>query len=105
MGMEINAYQAAVRSSSPSSSSSFETEIVKNVLGIQDTSNELEEFITEALKEGSDLSEGTTKEEMLSKLGDLLWYISIVAWELGVRLDKVAWKSMLNNSYKGNSDA
>ncbi len=101
MGMELNTYQAAVRSSSVRDDSSFEAEIVKNVLGIESASNELEEYVANALKENLDLSDGATKDEILSKLGDLLWYISIVAWELGVRLDKVAWKSMLNNRYNG----
>ena len=58
MGMEVNAYQAAVRGSSSRSSSQFERELMANVVSIQDASDALEKFMLDASRTKTDLSEG-----------------------------------------------
>jgi hypothetical protein len=94
--MEVNAYQAAVRGSSSRSSSQFERELMANVVSIQDASDALEKFMLDASRTKTDLSEGESRDIMLSKLSDLLWYISLTSWELGVTLESVALKSLAN---------
>jgi hypothetical protein len=102
MGMEVNAYQAAARGASSRSSSQFEKQLMSNIVSIQDASDALEKFMLDAARDKLDLSEGDSRDIILSKLSDLLWYISLTSWELGVTLESVAIKSLKN---RGGSSA
>jgi len=96
MGLEINAYQAAVRSSTSRLNSDFDSEMMENINKMQDAVDDLEIFATASIEDGLDLSDGLERDEMLLKLGEVLSHVCIVAWELGVTLDKVAFKSLNN---------
>ena len=94
MGLEINAYQAAIRSMIGRANSDFDTEMLNTLTKLFDAADDIEIFATAAIEDGKSISEGEERKEMLRKLGEVLSCVSLAAWELGATLDKVAFMNL-----------
>jgi len=94
MGLEINAYQAAIRSMIGRVNTDFDTEMLNTLTKLFDAADDIEIFATAAIEDGKSIAEGEEKKEMLKKLGEVLSCVSLAAWELGATLDEVAIKSI-----------
>lgn len=60
------------------------------VLGLCGESGEIAEKIKKVLRDEGGVVSESKKEEVKKELGDVLWYISQIATELGLSLDAVA---------------
>lgn len=59
-------------------------------LGLAGEAGEVAEKIKKVLRDKDGRIDQNTREEMSKELGDVLWYISQLATELGLSLEKVA---------------
>lgn len=64
------------------------------ILGIAGESGEVAEKIKKILREKNGVVDEDSKQEIAKELGDLLWYMSQLASELGISLDDVAQKNI-----------
>lgn len=64
------------------------------VLGIAGESGEVAEKVKKILREKNGIVDEAGKQEITKELGDLLWYMSQLASELGISLDEVAEKNI-----------
>ena len=101
MGLEINAYQAAIRSLIGREKPDFDSEMLDTLTKLFDAADDIEIFATASIESGKSISDGEEKKEMLKKLGEVLSCVSLAAWELGATLDEVAIKSInaVRNDY------
>ena len=60
------------------------------VLGLCGESGEIANKIQKVIRDDGGIMSGLKKEEIKKELGDVLWYISQIATELGLSLDSVA---------------
>ncbi len=60
------------------------------ILGIAGESGEVAEKVKKILREKNGAVDEEAKQELAKELGDLLWYMSQLASELGITLDEVA---------------
>ncbi|MFC1629978.1 nucleoside triphosphate pyrophosphohydrolase family protein [Patescibacteria group bacterium] len=60
------------------------------VLGLVGESGEIAEKIKKVLRDDKGIISEEKKQEILKELGDVLWYVSQIATELDLPLDKVA---------------
>ncbi len=60
------------------------------VLGLCGESGEIAEKIKKVIRDEGGVASDLKKEEIKKELGDVLWYISQIATELGLSLDAVA---------------
>jgi len=82
------------------------------ILGVAGEAGEVAEVFKKALRvmEPNDVAETDFSNALLDELGDVLWYITKVAHELGVSLETVARMNMNKFTYrrvhgKGSNDA
>ena len=94
MGLEINVYQAAVRTLISRENTNFDSEMLDTLTRLFDAADDIEIFATASIENGKSISDGKEKQEMLKKLGEVLSCVSLAAWELGATLDQVAVKSI-----------
>jgi NTP pyrophosphatase (non-canonical NTP hydrolase) len=81
--MEINEYQAlALRTSNSEMSEDL---ILNGILGLCGETGEVSDHIKKHLFQGHDLDE----EKLIGELGDVCWYIAILASGLNVSLEEV----------------
>lgn len=59
-------------------------------LGLCGETGEVVEIIKKAIRDNNGVVEENKKEELKKELGDVLWYISQIATELGLSLDEIA---------------
>ncbi len=64
------------------------------ILGMAGESGEVAEKVKKVLREKNGIVDEAAKEEIIKELGDLLWYMSQLASELGISLDEVAQKNI-----------
>ncbi len=64
------------------------------ILGIAGESGEVAEKVKKVLREKNGIVDEETKQEIVKELGDLLWYMSQLASELGISFDEVAQKNI-----------
>ncbi len=64
------------------------------VLGIAGESGEVAEKVKKILREKGGDVDDDAKQEITKELGDLLWYMSQLASELGISFDDVAQKNL-----------
>lgn len=69
--------------------------VVYPVLGIAGESGEVAEKVKKILREKNGVVEEGSKQEIAKELGDLLWYMSQLATELGISFDEVAQKNIM----------
>jgi NTP pyrophosphatase (non-canonical NTP hydrolase) len=64
------------------------------VLGIAGESGEVADKVKKIFREKEGILDDHAREELTKELGDLLWYVSQFATEIGVSLDDVAQKNI-----------
>jgi NTP pyrophosphatase (non-canonical NTP hydrolase) len=80
-------------------------------LGLAGESGEVAEKIKKVIRDKNGIIDDETREAIKKELGDVLWYVSQLATELGLSLDEVAGKNieklydrMERGKLKGNGD-
>ncbi len=63
-------------------------------LGLAGESGEVAEKIKKVLRDKSGIIDEATKQEIAKELGDVLWYLSQIASELGLSLEEVASENL-----------
>ncbi len=59
-------------------------------LGLSGEAGEVAEKIKKVLRDKDGMMDDATREEIKKELGDVLWYVSQIATELGLSLDNIA---------------
>lgn len=59
-------------------------------LGLAGEAGEVAEKIKKVLRDKSGIVDKTAKNDLVKELGDVLWYLSQIAAELGLSLDEIA---------------
>lgn len=63
-------------------------------LGLAGESGEVAEKIKKVIRDKSGIISETDKQELCKELGDVLWYVSQMATELGLSLNEIALKNL-----------
>jgi NTP pyrophosphatase (non-canonical NTP hydrolase) len=90
--MNMNDYQqAALRTASPKDK---KDEVFHLVLGLCGESGEIAEKVKKVVRDhGSDFSHFDT-DDLIKELGDVLWYVAVLADHFDIQLDDVATKNI-----------
>jgi|TARA_R110000803_G_scaffold37598_13_gene81110 NTP pyrophosphatase (non-canonical NTP hydrolase) len=85
--MDMNAYQAAAKETAV-----FPPDqgIVYTALGLASEAGEVADKVKKAIRDKDSVFSDEVRESIKKELGDVLWYVSGLAWELGYSLDEVA---------------
>ena len=85
--MEMNAYQAAAKETAV-----FPPDqgIVYTTLGLASEAGEVADKVKKVIRDNDGVFSEEVRESIKKELGDVLWYVSGLAWELGYSLDDVA---------------
>lgn len=59
-------------------------------LGLVGEAGEIAEKVKKVLRDKQGIIDNATRVQLVGELGDVLWYVSQLAYELGVDLDEVA---------------
>jgi NTP pyrophosphatase (non-canonical NTP hydrolase) len=86
--MEFNQYQEEARKSAiyPNKGNNF----IYPTLGLAGEAGEVAEKVKKIIRDGDGIVSEEKKAELAKELGDVLWYISNLAEELGLKLEDVA---------------
>ncbi len=86
--MEFNQYQEEARKSAiyPNKGNNF----IYPTLGLAGEAGEVAEKIKKIIRDSDGIVSEEKKAELAKELGDVLWYISNLAEELGLKLEDVA---------------
>lgn len=99
-GQSLAEYQAAAEETDRTPAD-IEDSVLVAVLGILGEAGDLSTLFKKSLRDG----EGYTvfREQFKEELGDILWYVSLLAGKLGFTLDEVAEKNLskVNARWKG----
>lgn len=68
----------------------LDKEIVYPALGLNGEAGEVAEKIKKVYRDGGSFKDPETIEAIVKELGDVLWYVSAIASDLGVSLNTVA---------------
>lgn len=63
-------------------------------LGLSGETGEVAEKIKKVIRDNGGVLTAEIKLDLIKELGDVLWYISQLSWELGYNLDEVATKNL-----------
>ena len=106
--MELNTYQ---KTALETAIYPLDKEIIYPALGLCGEAGEVAEKIKKVLRDGGSFNDPETITAIAKELGDVLWYISAIASDLGLTLNKVAWmnldklqKRRKDNKLKGSGD-
>lgn len=85
--MEMNAYQAAAKETAV-----FPPDqgIVYTALGLASEAGEVTDKVKKVIRDNEGVFSYDAREAIKKELGDVLWYVSGLAWELGFTLTEVA---------------
>jgi|TARA_R110000868_G_scaffold102674_5_gene282805 NTP pyrophosphatase (non-canonical NTP hydrolase) len=85
--MEMNAYQVAAKETAV-----FPPDqgIVYTTLGLASEAGEVADKVKKVIRDNDGVFSEEVRESIKKELGDVLWYVSGLAWELGYSLDNVA---------------
>lgn len=107
--MELNEYQNQARFTAiyPDLGRNF----VYPTLGLCGESGEYADKVKKIFRDNGGILSEAKKAELKKELGDILWYIALSAYEIGVTLDDVAKTNLeklsnrkANNTLHGNGD-
>jgi NTP pyrophosphatase (non-canonical NTP hydrolase) len=85
--MEMNAYQVAANETAvfpPTRGVEYTT------LGLTSEAGEVADKVKKVIRDNNGEFSEQHKADIVKELGDVLWYVSSLAWELGYTLDNVA---------------
>ena len=85
--MELNKYQ---QQASTTAMYAEEYKILYPTLGLVGEAGEVAEKIKKMLRDEKGHLSSKRKEELVKELGDVLWYLAILAKDLGVDLNSIA---------------
>ncbi len=90
--MNFNEYQKESRKTAiyPNAGSNY----IYPTLGLSGEAGEVAEKIKKVIRDKAGIIDEETKELIQKELGDVLWYISQIASELGLELNTVAEKNI-----------
>lgn len=85
--MEMNAYQAAAKETAV-----FPPDqgIVYTALGLASEAGEVTDKVKKVIRDSDGVFSEEARDAIKKELGDVLWYVSGLAWELGYTLTEVA---------------
>jgi NTP pyrophosphatase (non-canonical NTP hydrolase) len=86
--MELNDYQKAAKTTAVYTSS--EQQLVCTVLGLNGEAGEVAEKIKKVIRDKNSVIGDEDRKEIQKELGDVLWYLAVLADTLGLDLDSVA---------------
>lgn len=86
--MEIKEYQEKSRKTAvyPDKDNNF----IYPTLGLSGEAGEVSEKIKKVIRDKEGIIDDETRESIKKELGDVLWYVSQIATELGISLDDIA---------------
>jgi len=103
--MNMNDYQAQARTTAIYPE---DIGLIYTALGLTGESGEVAEKVKKMVRDGSELNI-VKKGEIALELGDVLWYVANIAYEIGVSLETIAKTNIikikqraLENSIKGD---
>ncbi len=86
--MDLNEYQKLAKETAVYP---LDNEIIYPVLGLAGEAGEVAEKVKKVIRDdGGDFSNPHHKHEIVKELGDVLWYLSAIASDLGVPMNVVA---------------
>ena len=98
--MDLNEYQNRALKTAIYPS---EMGLVYTVLGLVGESGEVAEKIKKMIRDGRPTAEAYP--EIIRELGDVLWYVAVIAKEMGVALDTVATDNLKKLEDRRNRNA
>lgn len=86
--MELKEYQEKSRKTAvyPNKNNNF----IYPTLGLSGEAGEVSEKIKKVIRDKEGIIDDETRESIKKELGDVLWYVSQIATELGISLDDIA---------------
>ena len=86
--MELNEYQAMAKTTAVYTSA--DQQLVCTVLGLNGEAGEVAEKIKKVIRDKNSIIGDDDKREIQKELGDVLWYLAVLADTLGLDLESVA---------------
>ena len=86
--MQLNDYQAAAKTTAVYTSA--EQQLVCTVLGLNGEAGEVAEKIKKVIRDKNSVISDNDRREIQKELGDVLWYLAVLADTLGLDLESVA---------------
>jgi len=86
--MELNEYQTAAKTTAVYTSA--EQQLVCTVLGLNGEAGEVAEKIKKVIRDKNSIIGDEDRKEIEKELGDVLWYLAVLADTLGLKLESVA---------------
>lgn len=87
--MTFDDYQAKALTTLLTTNDSFK-DLLHGVLGLNGEAGEVAEKLKKIIRDKNSIVSDEDKQELKKELGDVLWYIAVVAEELGLSLNDVA---------------
>jgi NTP pyrophosphatase (non-canonical NTP hydrolase) len=86
--MELNDYQEAAKTTAVYTSA--DQQLVCTVLGLNGEAGEVAEKIKKVIRDKNSVIDDQDRKEIQKELGDVLWYLAVLADTLGLDLESVA---------------
>jgi len=83
--MDFNEYQEKAKGTAK-----YREEIIYPVLGLCSEAGEVADKVKKVLRDNDGVFSDEKKNEIVKEIGDVLWYISAIATDLKIDLNKVA---------------
>lgn len=89
--MNFETYQAEARATARPCNGDDRLALCISTLGLVGESGEVSEIIKKLIGHGHELD----RDAVTKELGDVLWYVSDIASQLGIALDDIAYKNIM----------
>ena len=108
--MDFQDYQKKALMTNLSKEDKFK-ELMQQVLGLADEAGEVQSLFKKWIRDDNADFNKLKKEEITKELGDVLWYIAVIAHDLGINFNEIAEKNitkladrMKRNKIEGSGD-
>jgi NTP pyrophosphatase (non-canonical NTP hydrolase) len=91
--MELNTYQVLAQGTNLQTNLESSLELCRLVLGLNEEAGEVAGVVKKKLR-GDNLPDEEYKARVKSELGDTLWYLAMVAKQLGFHLEDIAQSNL-----------